>query len=373
MQLPYRPPPLAREAPTPARMPDAPRPSTDPTVPTVLRAPADDPGVVPPAPEPIDIFTLTPLAALKLLTGAVEALVRENENNGVPPDQAYGMPATPNSQAAPEADQHGTEAATSAAGGCEQHGDNTLHPPPDSGASSPSSQHHADVPPPHKTPIGSPETETHHTTDDDAPAKPDSPRATEQLGSATAAAATPGTTPHVPEPPPDTAMHFQEAALARRFVSKAVPPIPLHAYLRRLHTYCPLSVAAYLAAGLYIRRLAFPSSSSSASHANGHAHSAEDEPPPTAMAAVALVVTPRAAHRLALAALRVATKALEDRGYAHARVAKVGGVAERELGRLEVALCFLTEFRLVVDAGALAAAAEWMRGIGGAGEGAGEG
>jgi len=40
-------------------------------------------------------------------------------------------------------------------------------------------------------------------------------------------------------------------------------------------------------------------------------------------------------------------KALEDQSYAHRRFAKVGGVSERELARLEISFCFLTNFDLI--------------------------
>ncbi|KAL2161828.1 hypothetical protein VTH06DRAFT_7612, partial [Thermothelomyces fergusii] len=63
----------------------------------------------------------------------------------------------------------------------------------------------------------------------------------------------------------------------------------------------------------------------------------------------AIVVTKRNAHRLLLAGLRVAMKALEDLSYPHKRFARVGGVSERELARLEISFCFLTGFELAVD------------------------
>ena len=59
---------------------------------------------------------------------------------------------------------------------------------------------------------------------------------------------------------------------------------------------------------------------------------------------------PRNIHRLVLAGLRVAMKALEDISYPHSRFAKVGGVSERELSRLEISFCFLADFELRVDA-----------------------
>jgi hypothetical protein len=42
-------------------------------------------------------------------------------------------------------------------------------------------------------------------------------------------------------------------------------------------------------------------------------------------------------------------KALEDLSYPHAKMAKVGGVSEAELARLEISFCFLVGFELVVD------------------------
>ncbi|KAI9872775.1 MAG: hypothetical protein M1823_008085, partial [Watsoniomyces obsoletus] len=62
-----------------------------------------------------------------------------------------------------------------------------------------------------------------------------------------------------------------------------------------------------------------------------------------------LPITPRNVHRLILAGLRVAMKALEDLSWPHARFSKVGGVSESELGRLEITFCFLMDFTLKVD------------------------
>lgn len=120
---------------------------------------------------------------------------------------------------------------------------------------------------------------------------------------------------------------IQHNVLVKRFYSKKAPPISLEDYLLRLHKYCPMSTAVYLAASIYITRMVFTER--------------------------ALFVTPRNVHRLVLAALRVAMKALEDLSYPHARFARVGGVAERELTRLEITFCFLTDFDLRVDLQAL--------------------
>ena len=117
-------------------------------------------------------------------------------------------------------------------------------------------------------------------------------------------------------------LNVQHGAITRKFYSKRPPPIPLEEYLLRLHRYCPMSTGVYLATSLYIHRLAIIEK--------------------------ILPVTARNAHRLLLAGLRVAMKALEDLSYPHRRFAKVGGITETELGRLEVSFCFVTNFELKV-------------------------
>ncbi|EAU32261.1 predicted protein [Aspergillus terreus NIH2624] len=117
---------------------------------------------------------------------------------------------------------------------------------------------------------------------------------------------------------------LQQGFLSKRFLSKREPPITLKNYLLRLHKYCPMSTAVYLATSLYLTR----------------------------MVTIDRVIrpNPRNVHRLLLAGLRVAMKAVEDLSYPHSRVAKVGGVTERELSRLEISFCFLVDFELRVDA-----------------------
>lgn len=117
---------------------------------------------------------------------------------------------------------------------------------------------------------------------------------------------------------------FQLALLSRKFLSKKIPPISLRDYVLRLHRYCPMSTAVLLAASHYITRMA--------------------------LSEKVLRVTPKNMHRLVLAGLLVATKALEDLSYPHGRVAKVGGVSEHELSKLEISFCFLANFELRVDA-----------------------
>ena len=71
-----------------------------------------------------------------------------------------------------------------------------------------------------------------------------------------------------------------------------------------------MSTAVYIAASVYLHRLAVIDR--------------------------VLPITRFNVHRLVLASLRVASKALEDLSHSHKRFAKVGGLSENELSRLEV-------------------------------------
>ena len=122
--------------------------------------------------------------------------------------------------------------------------------------------------------------------------------------------------------------HVQHAAIARRFFSKHPPPFSISAYLARQHAYCPHSPGVYLTAAHYIHRLCTVDR--------------------------ILPATNRTVHRLSLAATRIAAKALEDNKWSQQRVAQVGGVSPTQLLNLEVALCFLLDFELGVDAAGLA-------------------
>ncbi|KAG9259037.1 cyclin-domain-containing protein [Emericellopsis atlantica] len=117
-------------------------------------------------------------------------------------------------------------------------------------------------------------------------------------------------------------LNAQHGAITRKFYSKLEPPISITEYLARLHRFCPMSTAVYLAASLYIYTLAIDQR--------------------------AIPVTRKNVHRLVLAALRIATKALEDLPYLHRKIARVGGVSEAELARLEISFCFLAGFELVM-------------------------
>lgn len=137
-----------------------------------------------------------------------------------------------------------------------------------------------------------------------------------------AAKRSPPPTPYIVVGADSQPLNLQHGAITRKFYSKNEPPISINQYLVRLHQFCPMSSAVYLATSLYIHRLAV-----------------EERVIP---------VTRRNAHRLVLAGLRVAMKALEDLSYPHTKFAKVGGVSEGELARLEISFCFLTGFELVV-------------------------
>ena len=156
-----------------------------------------------------------------------------------------------------------------------------------------------------------------------------------------------------PPPPPTTSIIMadqttQDRTITRRFYSKTSPGISIKDYTLRIHRYCPLSTAVILATSLYIHRLV--------------------------LVERVLCLTPRNVHRLILAGLRVAMKALEDLTYTHTRFAKVGGVCPAELGRLEIGFCFVVGFELKVDEDALRAHARFlMRRVEEKGEGGGGG
>lgn len=302
--------------------PAKPHPSNDEGIKPPKQAPANESDVVPTDAATIDIFTLGPLAALKLLTATVESLLRKGSEAPITPPTSN--PNTPRQA-------HSFPVETS----CEDCKQARTRARRQSGSESPSAHHHHDIPHPHKTPIGSPV--AHPTEPEHSPTPAFSVNAV-------------STEPLRP----------QHTALARKFYSKVPPPIALEAYLRRLHTYCPMSTAVYLAAGLYIQRLTGtcrPHDSPTGSPNLSPSPTPEDPAP------FILPITARTAHRLLLASLRVATKALEDLSYPHARFAKVGGVSEKELVRLEISFMFLVDFELIVKSEVMTEVALEMRSI----------
>jgi len=256
--------------------------------------PSKDAGIVPPlkspqlqgldhlTPENVDIFVLDPVAALKLLCRGTQLLVDMTGEycltglRWTKTNRALGdVPPTPAIQSPPPQAGPTTPAST-------------LSIP---GFSPRNESENIDGVPFVRTPIGSPEAHMHepivHGSTSQSPA-------------------------------------VQYAALVRKFYSKRPPPISLEDYLTRMHKYCPMSTAVYLATSYYITHLAVKEK--------------------------ICPVTPRNVHRLVLAGLRIAMKALEDLSWPHGRFSKVGGITETELGRLEVGFCFLMDFGLKVDA-----------------------
>lgn len=249
---------------TPADPPAKPNPANDPGVVPSIRSPPPDEGTTP---DELDIFVLSPVAALKMLCKYIDTLVRfTGDVPPTPPVRSRGHSPQRLTLSSPISQKQ------------------TL--------GIPSSQpEHIDGVPFVKTPIGSPEahqTEPHIIGDHAQP------------------------------------VAVQHGHIVRKFFSKRPPPISTTEYLLRMHKYCPMSTAVYLATSCYITRMA--------------------------VVEKIVPVTPRNVHRLLLAGLRVAMKALEDLSWPHARFSKVGGVSEIELGRLEITFCFLMDFELKVDA-----------------------
>ncbi len=246
----------------PPTLPSAPDPSTDPGVVPPIASPPHDDGTVP---EDLDVFVLSPVAALKMLCRSIDSMVKLTGD----------IPPTP-----PVRSRNGSPMHSPSLGSRSRNSskENVAF----------SAEQKKEVP---ETAIGSPEAHQNEPI--------------LVIGA------------HA-EP-----VYIQQGAIARKFYSKRPPPISTEAYLMRMHRYCPMSTAVYLATSLYINRLA--------------------------VVERVIPVTPRNVHRLLLAGLRVAMKALEDLSYPHSRFAKVGGVSEVELGRLEITFCFLTNFELKVD------------------------
>ncbi|KAL9131114.1 MAG: hypothetical protein Q9217_000876 [Psora testacea] len=257
--------------PTP-QLPPPPSPSTDAGIAPNKQASHEDHGTLP-DPAELDIFTLSPVAALKVLCSSLETLIRITGD--IPPTPPVSRPSTSSMDIIGAEEENKAQHA-------EEETRRKRRPRQWTGDD--------DVPTNAKTPIGSPE------------ARPTEPLHRLETDEAT--------------------LYAQQGAVIRKFYSKKPPAIPLEEYLLRLHQYCPMSIAVYLATSLYIYKLAIIEK--------------------------LLPVTARNAHRLVLAGLRVAMKALEDLTYPHSRFAKVGGVTEPELARLEISFCFVTDFNLRV-------------------------
>ncbi|KAI0480100.1 cyclin-domain-containing protein [Xylariaceae sp. FL0804] len=305
---------------TPTTPPPPPVPETDPKLaflahtPPPIRAAAAT--AAPTTNSAQDLFKLTPTAALQLLCAGVEALV--GITGDVPPTPPPTSPTIPH--------MRGMQREKAAI--VRSHSDKNLarvareQPPP---PSHPQSQKQEGFfPPPPQALDGV------RLRSPAAPAPPPPPPAVSE--------------PYIVIGADSQPLNLQHSAITRKFFSKAPPPISVEDYLMRLHRFCPMSTAVYLATSLYIFRLAV-----------------EER---------AIPVTRRNCHRLLLAGLRVAMKALEDLSYPHAKFARVGGVSEVELARLEISFCFLAGFELVVGEETLRRHWETLkqgRGLGGVG------
>ncbi|ORY59270.1 cyclin-domain-containing protein, partial [Pseudomassariella vexata] len=276
-----------------------PNPNADPNLPYQARTPPPLHHVTH-TPSSQDLFKLTPIAALKLLSGGIEALVRITGD--IPPTPPPTSPTIPHMRGFQK------EKADIA----RSHSENNL-------ARLGQEQAAAE-----ETPFFAPQPQK----SSESTSRSSTPSAYQPIDGVHLR--------HTPTPPPPPAtpepyvvigansqpLNLQHSAITRKFYSKAPPPISIEDYLMRIHRFCPMSTAVYLATSYYIFRLAV------------------DER--------AIPVTRRNCHRLLLAGLRVAMKALEDLSYPHAKIARVGGVTELELARLEISFCFLAGFELVV-------------------------
>jgi hypothetical protein len=255
-------------------LPPRPNPSADAGL--SVKVPGDE-SDTPPSPNSLDVFTIGPVTALKLLCAGIEALVRVTGD----------IPPTPPSTNSTPPNMRGMQAEK----------ENIIR--------SNSWKNLADLNQRPRTPSSS-------------------SGGSEDIDGVSFKKAAVGKSNRAPIEPyiiiGDNAepLNVQHSAITRKFYSKHPPPISLEDYLMRIHKFCPMSTAVYLATSYYIHKLAV------------------DER--------AIPVTRRNCHRLLLAGLRVAMKALEDLSYPHSRFAKVGGVSESELARLEISFCFLTNF-----------------------------
>ena len=298
-------------------LPPTPVPSSDPRLSAL-----DDAAAAPATPDEHDLFKLPALDALKLLSASVELLVRMTGD--VPPTPPPRMPTDPqmsDMQAEKEniVRSHSERSLVRMRqqavdrGHHHQRRGGGLGKLPAYGASISTQimDHHHHQHDSSATAAAAQEIDGVHLRQRSPPVSP--PASPPDA---------PGSQPYIVVGADSQPLNLQHGAITRKFYSKKEPPISINQYLLRLHQFCPMSTAVYLATSLYIHRLAV-----------------EER---------AIPVTRRNAHRLVLAGLRVAMKALEDLSYPHTKVAKVGGVSEAELARLEISFCFLAGFELVV-------------------------
>lgn len=104
------------------------------------------------------------------------------------------------------------------------------------------------------------------------------------------------------------------------FRGQNIPSLPINKYLQRAHHYCATSNDVYLSLLVYFDRLSQPDKSSSGEQ--------------TSMPK--LILDSYNIHRLLITAFTVATKFSQDIYFTNKRYAKVGGISDNELNKLEL-------------------------------------
>ncbi|KAF3325648.1 cyclin family protein [Carex littledalei] len=124
-----------------------------------------------------------------------------------------------------------------------------------------------------------------------------------------------------PSPSVDVKLNKKSFSLSA-FMATRTPTIALRRYLERIHRFADLDPACFIVAYVYIDRTV-------------HIHPA-------------LIVVSMNVHRLMLASLLLASKVLDDLHHNNAFFARIGGISNFELNKLELELLFLLNFRLTV-------------------------
>lgn len=104
------------------------------------------------------------------------------------------------------------------------------------------------------------------------------------------------------------------------FRGQNIPSLPINKYLQRAHHYCATSNDVYLSLLVYFDRLSQPDKSASGEQ--------------TSMPK--LILDSYNIHRLIITAFTVATKFSQDIYFTNKRYAKVGGISDNELNKLEL-------------------------------------
>ncbi|KAL9583604.1 MAG: hypothetical protein Q9212_002600 [Teloschistes hypoglaucus] len=164
----------------------------------------------------IDIFTVSPTTASKMLCSLADALILYAEKNPFTPSTGTSIPPKPSIVVSEKENQPSQSRSSNM-------DKRRSQPPPSRELADAES-----VPERAKTPIGSPETKPEMPSDIAATISPSSSSSTES----------------------------QNSRVARKFNSRKPPPISIDEYVSRLYKYCAMSTGAFLATGLYLYRAA---------------------------------------------------------------------------------------------------------------------